>query len=394
MTTATLLLLLLCYIVNVSCVVALPPKVFNVMAYGAVNDGTKDNVKAFSAAWKDACEYEGRGRVVIPRGVYALGSVIFTGYCRGTMSFIIHGSLRAPTDRQSFSLDTWIGFRYVEYLTIKGGGYLDGQGHVAWHYNDCSTNFKCSKLPASLRLDFVRNSWIHHIRSINSKNTHLNIFACHNITISNVRINAPADSPNTDGIHIGSSANIRILNSTIRTGDDCVSMVSGSRGIEVANVRCGPGHGISIGSLGRSHAEEPVTDITVRNTTFVATDNGVRIKTWAPSDATSASNITFQDINMIAVANPILIDQVYCPSGNCLEAQSNVEIRDVVFKNIRGTSSSEVAVKLQCSRARPCRNVKLVDINLAYRGLRGKSRAVCVNALGSSSGTQIPSGCL
>lgn len=77
-----------------------------------------------------------------------------------------------------------------------------------------------------------------------------------------------------------------------------------------------------------------------------------------------------------------------------VQAQSKVEIRDVVFKNIRGTSSSEVAVKLHCSRARPCRNVKLIDINLPYRGLRGKSRAVCVNALGSSSGTQIPSGCL
>ncbi|KAL1560544.1 galacturonan 1,4-alpha-galacturonidase [Salvia divinorum] len=393
MTTATLLLLLLCYIVNVSCV-SLPPKVFDVIAYGAVNDGTGDNVKAFSAAWKDACQYGGRGRVVIPRGVYALGSVIFTGYCKGTMSFIINGSLRAPTDRRFYDTDTWIGFRYVEYLTIKGGGYLDGQGHVAWRYNDCSTNSKCSRLPTSLRLDFVRNSQIHHLRSIDSKNAHFNIFACHNITISNVRLDAPAESPNTDGIHIGSSADIRILDSTIRTGDDCVSMVSGSRGVEIANVHCGPGHGISIGSLGRGHSEQPVTGITVRNTTFVATDNGVRIKTWAPSETTSASNIIFQDINMIAVANPILIDQVYCPSGNCLEAQSNVEIRDVLFKNIWGTSSSEVAVKLQCSRTRPCRDVKLVDIYLTYRGPRGKSRAVCVNALGSSSGTQIPSGCL
>ncbi|XP_057763803.1 exopolygalacturonase-like [Salvia miltiorrhiza] len=390
------LLVLLCFILNGRSVSpsSLPPRVFNVMAYGAVNDGTRDNRKAFVAAWRDACDYEGRGRVVIPRGVYALGSVIFEGYCRGSMSFIIYGVLRAPTDPRFFLTDTWIGFRYVDYLTVKGGGYLDGQGHVAWGYNNCKSNPNCNPLPATMRLDFVRNSWIHHLRSINSKNTHFSIFACQNLTLSNVRLDAPADSPNTDGIHIGSSANIRILNSAIRTGDDCISMVSGCRGVEVADVRCGPGHGISIGSLGRSHADEPVSGISVRNTTFVGTDNGVRIKTWAPSLATSASNITFQDIKMMSVANPILIDQDYCPMPPCLEGESAVQIQDVLFKNIWGTSNSKVAVKLQCSGARPCKNVRLVDIALPYSGRRGTTMALCVNVLGTSFGTQIPSGCL
>ncbi|KAH6785419.1 hypothetical protein C2S51_037874 [Perilla frutescens var. frutescens] len=351
-----------------------PARIFNVMSYGASNDGSRDNRKAFLMAWNDACAYPGRGRVVIPAGGrFALGSVTFEGRCNGTMSFIIHGTLIAPTDPNLFFTNTWIGFRYVDALIIKGGGFLDGQGHAAWNYNDCNTNSNCHALPATLRLDFVRNSWIHHLRSINSKNTHFSLFACDNVKISNVRLDAPAHSPNTDGIHIGSSSNIKILNSAIRTGDDCVSMVSGTHAIDI---------------------EGDVSGISVRNTTFVGTDNGVRIKTWAPSLQSSASNITFQDINMIDVTNPIIIDQDYCPSSHCLEGESAVQIEDVLFKNIHGTSRSKVAVKLQCSGARPCKNVKLVNIALAYNGRRGHAMALCVNVLGSSFGTQIPGGCL
>lgn len=83
------------------------------------------------------------------------------------------------------------------------------------------------------------------------------------------------------------------------------------------NVRCGPGHGISIGSLGGGPKEEDVSGIAVRNCTFFGTENGVRIKTWARNYASSASNITFQQITMNNVRNPIIIDQQYCPSGNC-----------------------------------------------------------------------------
>lgn len=71
-----------------------------------------------------------------------------------------------------------------------------------------------------------------------------------------------------------------------------------------------------------------------------------------------------------------------------------MQIKDVLFKNIWGTSSSKVALNLQCSRTRPCKNVKLENISLAYNGRKGKSMALCVNVLGSSFGTQIPAGCL
>lgn len=54
--------------------------------------------------------------------------------------------------------------------------------------------------------------------SSNSQQMHMAFTACKQIAISNLRIIAPANSPNTDGIHISASTDVEINNSTIRTG--------------------------------------------------------------------------------------------------------------------------------------------------------------------------------
>ncbi|GER45086.1 pectin lyase-like superfamily protein [Striga asiatica] len=350
------------------------------------------------SAWNDACKYGGRSRVWIPRGTFLLGSVLFEGDCNGSMAFLIKGTLKARTGGPNLFADTWIGFRYVANLTVKGGGILDGQGPTAWAYNDCRNNSRCLPLPATLRFDFVRDSSVYNIRSVDSKNAHINLFACDNVHVSKVRLRAPADSPNTDGIRIGSSTRVSISHSRISTGDDCISMVSGSQNIDIHDVSCGPGHGISVGSLGRSHEREYVTGITVRNCSFIGTDNGVRIKTWAPSRYSVASNIVFRDIVMENPRNPIVIDQKFCPSSpDCdskVGSSSAVQIKDVTFQNIWGVSSSKVALKLQCSRAMPCRNIKLIDIVLVYSGPGRRATAQCSHVIGSSYGRLIPNGCL
>jgi galacturan 1,4-alpha-galacturonidase len=137
-----------------------------------------------------------------------------------------------------------------------------------------------------------------------------------------IHLIAPEDSPNTDGIHIGESTNIDISTSVIATGDDCVSLSPGCSSINVTNVRCGPGHGISVGSLGRMANEEDVSGLTVTNCTFTGTQNGLRVKTWASSFASNVFDLTFQHIHMENVYNPIIIDQQYCPYDNCQKVLS------------------------------------------------------------------------
>lgn len=71
-----------------------------------------------------------------------------------------------------------------------------------------------------------------------------------------------------------------------------------------------------------------------------------------------------------------------------------MQIKDVTFNNIRGESSTQVAVKLRCSGTNPCKNVKLININLKYNGRGGKSKSDCSNVLGSAYGKEIPGGCV
>ncbi|KAM0947221.1 putative endo-polygalacturonase [Dioscorea sansibarensis] len=73
-------------------------------------------------------------------------------------------------------------------------------------------------------------------------------------------------------------------------------------------------HGCSIGSLGKGEVREDVVEnVTVRNSMLTGTENGVRIKTWAKPSNGYVKAITFENILMRHVNNPIIIDQGYCP---------------------------------------------------------------------------------
>ena len=150
------------------------------------------------------------------------------------------------------------------------------------------------------------------VKLVNSKGFHMKITAnSQNFTVDNVTITAPGDSPNTDGIHISKSTKVNITNSVIGTGDDCVSIGDGNTDVFVSKITCGPGHGISIGSLGKRETETDLKNIIITNCTLTNTTNGARIKSYRESPKLLATGITFEDIIMNGVQNPIIIDQNY-----------------------------------------------------------------------------------
>ncbi|KAJ7962428.1 putative Pectin lyase-like superfamily protein [Quillaja saponaria] len=365
-------------------------KLFNVKDYGAVSDGKADNSK-HGMRHVNGMEELGFGSQVAHT---LLNSVTFQGPCKGWMAFVIKGILKAPTDIQSlFSNDIWINFQYVDRLAVSGGGTLDGQGAVAWPHNEGIKNPNSRPLLCTMGFGFVTNSRVHHLRSIDSKNTHFGLFRCDHMNFTKIRISAPANSPNTDGIKIGQSSRIKISRVVIGTGDDCISLVSGNKKIDISQVVCGPGHGISIGSLGRYKNERDVEEISVKNCTFYGTSNGVRIKTWASPIPVEASNIIYEDIVMNNVSNPIIIDQQYCPYPPCSQTPSNVQVSGVTYKNIRGSSSSNVAVSLRCSQSKPCKDITMEDIDLWHQGA-GSVSEFCSHVSGVSYGKQNPPSCL
>ncbi|KAI3695392.1 hypothetical protein L1987_78389 [Smallanthus sonchifolius] len=232
------------------------------------------------------------------------------------------------------------------------------------------------------------------VTSTNSKYFHVAMQGCDNTRIDHITIDAPANSVNTDGIHIGPINGLNITNSIIKTGDDCISFGDGSTNIHVEKVTCGPGHGISIGSLGKYPNEKPVQGIWIKNCTLSGTDNGVRIKSWPGSYPGNVNDVHFEDIITDKVANPIIIDQNYCPGRVCKkDLPSRVKISNVSFRNIKGTSTTQVALKLNCSAGSPCDNVELADINLTYSGGQVTSTSRCSNVKPKVVGQIIPPPC-
>ncbi|XP_057486044.1 exopolygalacturonase-like [Actinidia eriantha] len=367
-------------------------KIFNVVQFGARPGGEEDSTQGFMQAWVAACGYNGNARVVVPKGVFKVSELTFGGPCKGTapIVFQVLGTVKADSDLSNYPDKGWISFQSIDGLVLSGVGTFDGQGQNVWKYNDCSTNPSCVHLPSVLYFNNMKNSRISGLHLVNAMGFHIHMTGSYNMRINGLTITSPGESPNTDGIHVSKSDLVRIAKTMIGTGDDCISIGQGATNIAINMVTCGPGHGISVGSLGKLPHELDVTGIIVKNCTLTGTTNGVRIKTWPGSDPSKASGILFGDIIMNNVENPIIIDQGYGDKSS--SKPSKVKISNVVYQNIVGTTSKPAAVNLMCSKVAPCDNLHFNNINLRLTGA-GSLSSTCTNAKASYTGLQFPRPC-
>uniref|UniRef100_A0A162AH31 Polygalacturonase n=1 Tax=Daucus carota subsp. sativus TaxID=79200 RepID=A0A162AH31_DAUCS len=264
------------------------------------------DINSLLDSWQEACQSESGGIVSVPDGTFQLDPIEFEGPCKNQVTFQLDGTLQAPTG--IINGDDWIKFHNIDGLIIQGSGTLDGQGASAWQ-DKCPS---CPPLTTSLTLSSVTNAQVTGITSLNSKGYHIKVNKGGGTTIEHVTITAPEDSPNTDGIHTSEANNINILNSDIGTGDDCISIGEGTQNINITGINCGPGHGISIGSIGKNADDGSVSGVHVMSCTMTSTENGVRIKTWTSDCSATVSDVTFHDITIDQASNPIIIDQQYC----------------------------------------------------------------------------------
>ncbi|KAK8555503.1 hypothetical protein V6N13_046032 [Hibiscus sabdariffa] len=112
-----------------------------------------------------------------------------------------------------------------------------------------------------------------------------------------------------------------------------------------------------IGSLGAGNSAAYVSNVIINKATLSGTSNGVRIKTWQGGSG-YARNIKFQNIVMNNV--------------------SAVQVSEVLYQNIRGTSASGIAMKFDCSRSVPCRGIYLQNVALKAEEEDG-THASCAN---------------
>ncbi|KAG7553306.1 Glycoside hydrolase family 28 [Arabidopsis thaliana x Arabidopsis arenosa] len=380
--------------------------VYNVKKYGAVGDGVTDDTESFKTAWDSACgNYENNTASVllVPYGfTFMIRSTIFTGPCRSYQYFQLDGTI-VPRDGpkswpSSLNKRQWLVFYRINGMALKGAGVIDGRGQNWWdlpckpHRNVNKTKLAgpCES-PAALRFFMSSNVTVKGLSIKNSPQVHLKLDGCLVVHINSIRVISPSSSPNTDGIHIENSKSVEIYNSVISNGDDCVSIGPGSYDIDIRNLTCGPGgHGISIGSLGEKSSHACVSNVTVRDSFVKFSENGVRIKTWQGGSG-SVSGVTFDNIHVDTVRNPIIIDQYYCTAKSCANKTSAVFVNDIVYQSIKGTYDiRSPPMHFGCSNNVPCTNLTLSDIEL----LPSKKDIVvdpfCWNAYGITDEFSVP----
>ncbi|KAM1065751.1 hypothetical protein ACFX13_021567 [Malus domestica] len=378
----------------------LPPSgsrtTFPVLSFGAKGDGVSDDSKALLAAWKAACRVKG-ATVEIPSGFkFLVHPITLEGACMPDLVLQIDGTLLAPSKVGSWpdsGLLQWINLKYVHNFTIQGTGSVDGQGFDWWS----KSNHIPKSKPTALRFYSGFDVTVRDIKILNSPQCHLKFDNSASIKVDNITITSPENSPNTDGIHLQNTKNVEIQHSTIGCGDDCVSIQTGCDNVHVHHIKCGPGHGISLGGLGGNQSTACVSNIIVNDISFNNTQLGVRIKTW-PGGRGSVKNVSFSNIEVSNVGKPIVIDQNYCDNKlKKIMSKKNhrgaVAISGVKYERITGNYTQQ-PILLNCSSDTPCTDVDLIDIQLKPISEKLSSSPGldwCQNSYGKTKAPLVPS---
>ncbi|KAB1207891.1 hypothetical protein CJ030_MR7G024253 [Morella rubra] len=404
----------------------------NVDSFGAFGDGVSDDTQAFRNAWKIACSTE-KSVFLVPEGRrYLVNATRFNGPCSDRLVIQIDGTIIAPDEPKNWDPKfprIWLEFSKLTGALFQGGGVIDGSGSK-WWASSCKKNKTnpCRGAPTALTIDSSSAIKVTGLTIQNSQQMNFVIGRSDSVRVSGVQVSAPEDSPNTDGIHISESTNVVLQDCKIGTGDDCISIVNASSNIKMKRIYCGPGHGVSIGSLGKDNSTGLVTKVVLDTAFLKETTNGLRIKTWQGGsgyvrgvrfqnvmmedvsnpiiidqfycDSPKACQnqggsgyvrgVRFQNVMMEDVSNPIIIDQFYCDSPKaCQNQTAAVKISQILYRNISGTTKSAEAMKFACSDTVPCSNIVLSNVNLEKKD--GTVETYCNSAEGFGYGIVHPS---
>jgi polygalacturonase len=235
-----------------------------------------------------------------------------------------------------------ISARNAPHSGVMGQGAVDGQGgepllHQTKSWWDLAHQAKIENArqncPRLLAIDSSNDFILYGIALRNSPNFHVIVSRTDGFTAWGVRIDAPANARNTDGIDPSSSINVTIAHSYIRAGDDNVAIKAGSGGpaahITIAHNHFYSGHGMSIGS----ETNGGVSSVLVSDLTIDGADNGIRIKSDV-SRGGLVHGVAYKGVCMRDVRNPISISPFYTQAQGTLVPV----YQDILLENVRAIS--------------------------------------------------------
>ncbi|WP_343754072.1 glycoside hydrolase family 28 protein [Alkalibacterium iburiense] len=298
---------------------------YSIVDYGATADGELVTESIKQAV--EAAKNEGGGTVYIPSGTFFTGPIQL--YSNITLDLSPGAVLKFSTNQEDYEVvdSRWEGVSRKVYMsciygdnvdnvTISGSGTIDGNGHEWWDVFRNRREELNYPRPKLISFEESTRLTIKDVNLINSPSWTINPIRSFNITVDNVSILNPADSPNTDGIDPESCSNVRISNCNIDVGDDCIAIKSGTEdaaekiaceNITITNCTMVHGHG---GVVIGSEMSGDIKNVVISNCVFKETDRGIRLKSRRGRGG-KIEDIRVSNIVMEKVFSPFILNLYY-----------------------------------------------------------------------------------
>lgn len=379
----------------------------NVTDFGAKGDGQTEDTAFLQAAV--LCCPEG-GRVLIPPGEYVTGPLFLKSHM--TLEIADGATLKLLTDRKRFPIlpgetpadnpDGEIllglfegcaadGFAAalngigVTDTAVIGEGVIDGRANES----DWWTRPKEIRIASRGNLLYTqrcKGMLVQGLTFRNSPSWNLHPAYSEELDFIDIRIQAPWDSPNTDGFDPESCRKVRLLGAEISVGDDCIAIKSGKidlgrkyrracEDLEIGWCALLDGHGgVTVGS----EMAGGVKRVQAHHCYMKGNDRALRIKTRRDRGKDGViDDIVFRDIRMDEVKMPLVVNSFYfCDTdGKTDRVQSREkqpvddttpEIRTVRFERVKAKGCKACAAYVMGLPEKPMEHLELRDCSFSF----------------------------
>ncbi len=312
----------------------------DVRSFGAIGDGVTDDTAAIQSAI-NACPRN--GRIVVGKGTYWVrplvlkshmtlelkeGALLLADTCEEHYP-ILPGEIDDALTGEKIQISSWegnpfpcrqsfISAHFAENITIVGRGIIDGNAPNSTWWVDVKKR-KIGR-PKLVFLNQCENVTFHGILGRNSACWNFHPFFSQHVYFYDTAVEAPKDSPNTDGTDPESCDDVRYIGMRFSVGDDAIAIKAGKMymGMKyktpatnhlVRNCLMEYAHGAMV--LG-SEMSGGVKDLTVSQCYFKHTDRGLRIKTRRGRGKYAViDGVEFSNIKMDNVMAPLVMNMYY-----------------------------------------------------------------------------------